>query len=290
MKIEKATRRKCKIKLSVQGPSGSGKTFSSLALAKGLTGDLSKVVVIDTENGSSHLYAQLGNFSVLELAPPFSPERFIEAIEHVEHLGFDCIIIDSLSHEWFGSGGVLDIHGAMPGNSFTNWSKITPRHNALIQKIVGADIHIIATLRSKTEYVIQNNNGKSVPEKVGMKAVQREDSEYEFTLAFELSKSHLSTISKDRTGLFKNKPEVYLSEDIGKQIKDWCATDTLAPKVNKEANTLTNLIMNASDIGQLEELEHIFPEARDTLRELINAKKEEMRNHHLKFKQNGQLA
>ena len=94
----------------------------------------------------------------------------------------------------------------MVGNSFTNWSKLTPRHNALIETIVNSNIHIIATMRTKTEYVIQQVNGKNIPEKLGVKAVQREDSEYEFTISFELNKNYMALISKDRTGIFKNQP------------------------------------------------------------------------------------
>jgi hypothetical protein len=120
MKFAKATRKKCKMKLSLQGPSGSGKTYSALLLAKGITGNLSKVAVIDTENGSSNLYAKLGAYSVLNLEAPFTPEKYIEAIKCAKEQGFECVIIDSLSHEWFGTGGILEIHSNMPnvGNYF----------------------------------------------------------------------------------------------------------------------------------------------------------------------------
>ena len=185
MKFEKAKRSKCKIKVSIAGASGSGKTYSALCVAKGMVSNLNKVAVIDTENGSSHLYSHLGDFSVLTLGAPYSPEAYIMAINEAIKNGYECIIIDSLSHEWQGPGGIIDIHGQMEGNSFTNWNKVTPRHNALIQKIVNAPVHVIATLRSKTEYVMQQKNGKSVPEKMGLKSVQRDDCEYEFTVAFE---------------------------------------------------------------------------------------------------------
>ncbi len=243
MSFVKATRGKCKMKLSIQGPSGSGKTFSALRLAKGLVGDLSKVAVIDTECGSSHLYAHLGDYSVLTIEAPYSPEKYIHAIHEAVKEGFECIVIDSLSHEWQGSGGILDIHGQMEGNSFTNWSKVTPRHNALIQTIVNANVHVLATLRSKTEYVIQNRNGKSVPEKVGMKAVQREDAEYEFTIAFELNKQHGATISKDRTGLFAQEPEILVTEEVGSRISTWCDADSSpAIEVPQENEIITPVI------------------------------------------------
>jgi hypothetical protein len=220
--ISKAARSKCKLKAAIQGASGSGKTYSALLLAYGLTNDWSKIVVIDTENGSANLYAELGDYSVLNLAAPYTPEAYSEAIDLAAKNGFECIIIDSLSHEWSGQGGVLDIHSNIPGNSFTAWAKVTPRHNAFVQKILQTDIHMICTMRSKTEYVLTDKNGKQVPEKLGLKSVQREDTEYEFTIVFELSQKHQATISKDRTSLFKNKPELTLTSDVGKTIANWC--------------------------------------------------------------------
>ena len=135
----------------------------------------------------------------------------------------------------------------MPGNSFTNWSKITPRHNALISKIMESPVHVIATLRSKTEYVINNKDGKNVPEKVGLKAVQREDCEYEFTLAFELQRNHVALVSKDRTGIFKDMYELQLNENLGNIISGWCnaevkATEKVNPvEVIKSCKTLDEL-------------------------------------------------
>jgi hypothetical protein len=222
LRFQKAMRSKCKIKLGVQGSSGSGKTYSSLLLAYGLTNDWSKIAVIDTENGSAHLYAHLGDYRVLNLSAPYSPERYIEAIQLAEQEGYECLVIDSLSHEWNGSGGILDIHSNIPGNSFTAWSKVTPRHNACIQAILNCNMHVIATLRSKTEYVMNERNGKQLPEKVGLKATQRDDTDYEFTIVFELNQQHLAMVSKDRTGIFKNTHELKINSDTGMLIKEWC--------------------------------------------------------------------
>lgn len=279
----KASRQKCTMKLSIQGPSGSGKTLGALKIAKGLTGSLKKVAVIDTENGSSHLYSHLGGYSVLSLGAPFSPENFIEAIQSGIAAGFECIIIDSLSHEWFGAGGILDVHSQMEGNSFTNWSKLTPRHNALIQTIVNSPVHIITTLRSKTEYVIQQKNGKSIPEKVGMKAIQRDDSEYEFTIAFEVNKNHLSTISKDRTNLFKNEVEFQLTEAIGEKIKQWCSIDDSISAVQ-----VRQQVLNCNDLEELDRMMSENPEIVNVMREDVSIKTEDLilRNE-LKFRQNG---
>ena len=138
MTIRKAERRNAKIKLALQGPSGSGKTYSALQIAKGLT-ELKHVVVIDTENYSADLYDHLGDFNVIDLQKPYSPEKYILALEEAVKAGMKVVIIDSLSHEWEGDCGILDIHSQLAGNSFTNWAKVTPRHNALIQAILNFD-------------------------------------------------------------------------------------------------------------------------------------------------------
>lgn len=284
MKFAKATRKKCKMKLSLQGPSGSGKTYSALLLAKGITGDLSKVAVIDTENGSSNLYAKLGAYSVLNLEAPFTPEKYIEALQCAIQEGFECVIIDSLSHEWFGTGGILEIHSNMQGNSFTNWSKLTPRHNALIETIVSSDIHILATLRSKTEYVIQQVNGKNIPEKVGLKSVQRDDTEYEFTISFELNKNFMSTVSKDRTGLFKNQPELVINEQVGKRIMEWCNSEDST----HSKDDVKERIMKCDSLSVLNEIYAENPEFRDLFREEFASKQQDLLLiNQEKFKQNG---
>lgn len=225
MNLRKAERKQARIKMGLLGPSGSGKTFGALQIAFGLTGDWSKIVVIDTENHSADLYAHLGNFNVIGLGVPFTPERYIEAIELCEQSGMEVIIIDSISHEWEGESGILALHSAMQGNSFTNWNKITPRHNAFVQKILQSNSHIIATIRSKQDYVISEKNGKMVPEKVGLKGVTRENMDYEFTLVLNIDIKHNATASKDRTGLFMDKPEFIITPETGKTISKWCHFD-----------------------------------------------------------------
>ena len=200
MEIRKAQRKQAKIKLALEGVSGSGKTMSALLLASGMA-DWSKIAVIDTENHSADLYAHVGEFNVLQLSQPFTPERYISAISTCENAGMEVIIIDSISHEWEGVGGILDQHGKMAGNSFANWSKVTPRHNAFVQKILESSCHIISTIRSKSDYTLTDKNGKMVPEKIGLKGIQRDGMDYEFTLVLDLDIKHQATASKDRTGL-----------------------------------------------------------------------------------------
>jgi KaiC/GvpD/RAD55 family RecA-like ATPase len=152
--LRTAERRQAKIKLGLQGPSGSGKTYSALLLAYGLCNDWSKVAVIDTENHSADLYAHLGQYNVLNLSEPFSPENYIKAIEACEKAMMQVIIIDSISQEWEGNGGIIETHSKMTGNSFTNWNYITPRHNAFVQKILQSQCHVLSTIRCKQDYVL----------------------------------------------------------------------------------------------------------------------------------------
>jgi kynurenine formamidase len=123
-------------------------------LAFGLISNWEHIAVIDTENNSSHLYSNLGNFNVLSFSEPFSPERYIEAIEYCEKAGMKAIIIDSISQEWEGNGGIIETHGNMAGNSFTNLNRVTPRHNAFVQKMLQSPCHNIATIRSKQDYAL----------------------------------------------------------------------------------------------------------------------------------------
>lgn len=229
MQLQKASRKRAKIKIGLQGASGFGKSMSALLLAYGLCGNWQKVAVVDSENHSISLYAHVGDFSVVDIAAPYSPEKYIEAIRLCEQAGIEVIILDSISHEWEGSGGMLDIHGNMTGNSFTNWSKLTPRHNAFINAILQSPAHVIATIRTKQDYVLVEKNGKQVPEKVGLKGIMRQDTDYDLTIVFDLNIRHHATASKDRTGLFTGKPEFLITAATGKAILNWCNEGSETP-------------------------------------------------------------
>ena len=218
MQLRQSSRIQTKIKLALQGCSGSGKTMSSLLLAYGITNNWNKIAVIDTENSSADLYAHLGSYNVLSLNE-YTPEKYIEAISICKKAGMEVIIIDSISHCW---DYLLDYHANLQGNSFTNWARVTPRQNAFIQKILSSPCHILATMRTKQDYVLNEKNGKYIPEKVGLKSIQRQDVDYEFTLVFDLDIKHNAVASKDRTGLFMGKPEFIITENTGKRILNWC--------------------------------------------------------------------
>jgi hypothetical protein len=239
MELRQSERKRAKIKMALQGSAGSGKTFSSLLLASGLTnGDFSKVAIIDTENGSADLYAHLGQYNVLSLTPPFTPEQYIKAIGVCENAGMEVIILDSISQCW---DELLDFHSNLTGNSFTNWAKVTPRQKAFVDKILQANAHIIATMRTKQDYVLNQKDGKFIPEKVGLKAIQRDGVDYEFTLVFDVDIKHYVLSSKDRTGLFMGKPEFIINKATGAKILEWCNAGTNLEDARVEINACNDI-------------------------------------------------
>ena len=227
MELHQAKRSKAYMRISLQGHSGVGKTYSALLLAFGLTGDWKKIAVIDTENQSADLYSELGNYYVLSLSPPYSPEKYAEAILLCEASGIECAIIDSISHEWSGKGGCLQLHEEATAamrvpNSFQAWATITPRHQAFIDSILKCKCHVISTIRAKSDYVMTERNGKQVPTKVGLAPVTRDGFDFEMTVALDIDAEHYAFTSKDRTGLFSGKPKFQITADTGKAILQWC--------------------------------------------------------------------
>lgn len=271
MQLQKSQRSQVKIKMALQGPSGSGKTMSAILIAQGLTNNnLTKIALIDSENGSGSLYAHLGGYNVLNLETPHSPERYIEAIEVCEKAGMEVIIIDSISHCW---DFLIDYHASLQGNSFTNWNKITPRQKAFVDKILQSNAHIICTMRVKQDYVLSEKNGKMVPEKVGLKAIQRDEISYEFTIVFDIDNKHFAVSSKDRTLLFEGKPQFVINSHTGKKILDWCTSTITKEELKQkvvECNTLQELQMLYNDnLNLAKEIEHDFITKRDLLQNLI---------------------
>jgi hypothetical protein len=261
MQLQKANRRRSKMRLLIQGASGSGKTMSALLLAHGLSGgDWTKVAVIDSENHSADLYADLGPYNVLPLSAPFTPEKYAQAIGVCEEAGMEVIVLDSITHEW---ENLLDYHGSLPGNSFTAWGKVTPRHAAFVDRMLRSPAHVIATARAKTEYALAEKNGKQVPEKLGMKSIQRDGIDYEFSLVFELDLKHHATATKDRTRLFADKPPFRLDRGTGSQLLAWCQTGT-------EPETADELIRRQiGQCGSLQELLELFRQCPAELEEML---------------------
>jgi len=267
--LRKATRQKAKIRLGLSAVSGGGKTYTALLIAFGITSDWNKIAIIDTENNSADLYAHLGGYNVLPLAPPFSPEAYINAISECEDAGMEVIIIDSIAHEWEGEGGVLALCDSIGGGFQTAWKQLTPRHEKFKQKILQSKCHIITTVRRKQEYILveeMNKSGKMVqkPVKAGMKEITREGWEYELTVNLELDVRHHATASKDRTGLFVNTDPFIPTIETGKLIKEWCESGaevilTENQKIVIEINESILKLKECKTEQELKELKSTLP-------------------------------
>ena len=234
MSFKKAVKNRVKLKLAITGPSGSGKTYSALMLAKGIG---CRIALMDTENKSASLYANKFEFDSDEISPPYTMLKYQEGMKSAVTGGYDVLVMDSITHAWAGEGGLLDKKATMDAtgsNSFNNWKKITPEQERFVAQMLYSDIHLIATMRSKQEYILvegQNSSGKTVqmPKKVGMAPIQREGVEYEFTVVFDLDTNHMATVSKDRTGLFDGLPPFRITEETGKTILNWLNDGEVVP-------------------------------------------------------------
>jgi energy-coupling factor transporter ATP-binding protein EcfA2 len=256
--FQKAERSAASIKLAITGPSGSGKTYGALKLARGLVGSKGRIAFVDTENGSGKLYYNLTEFFHCNLDAPFEYQKFIDAVQEAEQAGFNAVVIDSLSHLW---QGILDETSNIDrrgGNQYTNWTVPTAHLNETIQTILQSKIHVIACLRVKTEYVLQeetNSKGKSVqvPKKVGLAPVMRDGIDYEFSSILEIGIDHKATASKDRTGLFVDKT-FQITEQTGEQIADWLSGNSVNQEPTDsgtETENFIKMIQNAKCRGAL---------------------------------------
>lgn len=223
-----ATKLESRLRLGLCGTSGSGKTYTALAIATALGG---KVAVVDTEHGSAAKYSDTFAFDVLNLTS-FEAEKFTAAIRAAESAGYTSIVLDSLSHAWMGTGGTLDkVTEAKrrSTNEFTAWRDPSKQHTDLIEAILHARLHVIATMRSKTEYVLEEDprTGKKVPKKVGMAPVQRDGMEYEFDVVGDMQAGVL-VISKTRCPALADKSFHHPGAEFAGVLTQWL-TGAVAP-------------------------------------------------------------
>ena len=233
MAFQKVQRKAAKMRVAVAGPSGAGKTLSALYLAYGVTGDWGKIALIDTEHGRGQFYGnrsdlEVGEYLYQELMPPFTVERYIAIAKEAEQaVGPDgVIIIDSFSHAWEGEGGVLDFkeltEQQQGKNSFTAWNDAGKKQNILINTLLSLNAHVIVTMRTKMAYAMeQNDRGKTVPVKIGLAPVQRENTEYEFDLVFNIARNHAACVSKDTT--FLDNWNGVITPALGTSLRNWLA-------------------------------------------------------------------
>ncbi len=255
-----AAREQVYLKISVDGPSGAGKTLSSLLLALGLVESMappelkgdgktaerqawawSKIAVVDTENGSAKLYAgtvvatpdgdvTIGSFRHYDFAPPYDARYYIALCETLAKDDVLCAVIDSITPEWNGPGGILDTQARIGGQA-QHWKIVSPVHQAFLDAMRLAPYHLIATMRSKTEVVLEKDasTGKMKVEKRGLKAEQREGAEYEFSVVINIDHTtHQASATKDRTRLFGGLQGFVITPDHGRWLGEWAQAGTCA--------------------------------------------------------------
>jgi KaiC/GvpD/RAD55 family RecA-like ATPase len=224
MAFVKAVKHESKLRLAITGPSGAGKTYTALSIAKHLA---QPVALVDTEHGSASKYADLFEFDVMNLQPPYHPDRFVEAIRDAAQAGYRVIILDSLTHAWNGTGGMLELVDEIAkrrtgGNTFAAWKDAGPIQSRLIESIVGAPIHVIATMRSKQDYAQEKNDqGKTVIKKVGMQAQQREGFEYEFDVVVDMNIDHEGIVTKTRCPALTDRVIAKPGKEVADTLTDW---------------------------------------------------------------------
>jgi hypothetical protein len=269
------------LRMAMLGPSGSGKTFTALAIACAL--GFERVGIIDTENKSARRYAQaFGREFMSNELHQFSPAAFIEAIKEAEQLGIEVLVIDSLSHAWMGRGGVLEMVDQAGrrsnGNSFNGWRQVTPEHNRLVDTLIQARMHLVVTMRVKTEYVVeQDAKGKAVPKKVGLAPVQRDGLEYEFDVVGELNADHDLVITKSRCSVLADAVINRPGPELAKTLRTWLDGTLPEPAATKITDQLGDIEPwlkriqaisasgTAAELDQLrDELNVAFPASRRT--------------------------
>lgn len=278
--FRKAERKQAKLRLALCGPSGSGKTYSALLIARGLAPG-GKIALIDTEAGSGELYADMTAYDVAPLSAPYTPTRYIEIIEAAGTAGYDVLVIDGLSHAWAGEGGILELHdraAAAVHNSFAAWREVTPQHNALVEAILAAPLHVIVTMRTKTAYeVIDDGKGKKKPVKIGLAPVQRDGLEYEFTIVMDLSiERHIATATKDRTRLFDGQHFVPTLE-TGETLRDWLEIGK--DPVDESKKTLRRLKSQVGKIASVPRLNDWWRKHAPEIAQLTQEDAERLKGH-----------
>ena len=299
-RFRKAEKHESRLRLAIVGPSGAGKTFTALAIGKELG---SRIAVIDTERGSAAKYADEWpgySFDVLEMTE-HSPMSYAKAIKEAEAEGYDVLVIDSLSHAWMGTGGALELvdqvaRRSRAQNSFAAWGEVTPLHKHMLDTILGSKMHIVATLRAKTEWSQERDDrGKTVIRKVGLAPVQRDGIEYEFDLILEMDTHHTGVVTKGRCSALADAVIERPGKQVADALKKWlsgapipAAADPVVaniPKAEKAPQAEQFDVLGAiagvrtqADLSKIVEQIQAMPEGkRAKLRRAYAAKRDEIR-------------
>ena len=266
--FQKAIKQEAKLRLAIAGPSGSGKTYSALAIASHLGG---KIAVVDTEHGSASKYADKFGFDVVNMEPPFHPDRFVKFIREAQDGGYSTVILDSLSHAWNASGGLLEVIDQIAArsnskNTFAAWKEGTPIYNKMIDGIIQSDVHVIATMRSKQDYALEvDERGKQKPVKLGMAPIQRDGFEYEFDVVFTMDIDNNAVVTKTRCealngGIFR-KP----GKDVADILNEWLTGAPRVEMVDPEGSAAVGYAAKEWNIAPKEAREAIQQAIKDGL-------------------------
>lgn len=273
--FERATKQQLPARVCLAGPTGSGKTFSAIIEMAPVFGQ--RRLLIDTEHGSGALYADQGEYDYYRFDPPYDPARLVEVVKAADDQGYEVVVVDSLSHFWEGEGGTIDIADAAgqraSGNSFAGWKVATPALRHLIDTLLDLRAHLIVTMRSKMEYVLETNDkGKQVPRKVGMAPVMRQGIEYEFALVADMDLDHRMVISKSRCStLADTVVQPNRAKEMATTFKAWLTSGE--PMLSREqVEKLRGLINGISDEEVRKLAKHEFIEAFDVPERLTAAK------------------
>lgn len=231
-----ATRSASKARIALPGPSGSGKTYTGLMLGCRMAEVAGgRLAVIDTERGKSQMYKGINGWDFDVYTPQaFSPNSLTEALGVVAGGGWPVCLLDSWSHYWSGTDGMLEQvdRRAKGGNNFSGWKEVRPDERRMIDAIVSAPFHVIVTLRVKTEYVVEDNDrGKKVPRKIGLKPEQREGMEYEFDVIGDMDLDNVLSVSKTRIPMLHGANIAKPGTELADTIVDWLSDgeDTPGP-------------------------------------------------------------
>lgn len=260
VQFAKATKAQARLRLAIGGPAGSGKTKTALRVACALAeADGKRVAYLDTEHGSASKYADEHDFDTLNLDAPYHPDRYVEAIRAAQAAGYGVLVLDSLSHAWNGAGGLLEIVDEIAKrqrttNSFTAWKDATPIQHRLVNALLSADLHIIATMRSKQEYVLEKDEktGKTAPRKVGMAPVQREGVEYEFDIFGEMDQEHTMVVTKSRCPALSDAVLHKPGEDLAATLREWLTDGEPDPRMEIRS-AITRELERIGSIGDYSE-------------------------------------
>lgn len=293
-----ASRENVGLLIALAGASGSGKTFSALRLAKGLAGG-AKIAFIDTEARRALHYADRFDFLHADMRPPFRPARFIEAIRAAEDAGAAVVIVDSMSHEYDGEGGIIDWADELAANGVKspgNWKDPKLAHKKLMNALLQMRAHLIFCLRADEKIEIIREGGKTQVRPLGWMPICEKRFMFEMTASFTLTPDRPGfpqyglphKVQEQHRGMFPDSRAI--GEEAGEALRAWAAGGSApapADKIAAGVDAMLSEIAEAEDMAgllgvvdrtlkQRQWLEKNRPELHDRVSEALKARHERL--------------